>query len=123
MPYGVTLGGGMSGHVGVRVDEPTNKALTRRFLEEAETMARSHELSRFLLDTRGASSQRGAFDDYDLAYRHLRELGFARTARVALLVAREDESHSFFLMVARNAGYDWKLFRDEGAAIEWLGQS
>ena len=121
MEYRVTLRDGVSPHVVVRVHEPATKALTWRFLKEAEAAARRHTLNRFLLDTRTARSRRDAVDDYDLAYRCLGELGFSRRSRVALLVAPDDESHSFFRIVACNAGYDWRLFRDECAALEWLG--
>ena len=60
--------------------------------------------------------------DYDLAYDCLSELGFPQRSRAALLVARCDGSHRFLETVARNAGYNWKLFTDECAALKWLGQ-
>jgi len=42
------------------------------------------------------------------------------SARVALLVAPEDHSHDFVELVVRNAGYNVRLFRNEGQAKSWI---
>jgi hypothetical protein len=106
----------------VRVYTPATEALTLRFLGEAVAMARQHGVDRYLVDTRRAPGLRSSVGDYDLAYRRLRELGFPRGARAAFLASEGDDSHSFFETVAQNAGYNWRLFTEESAALEWLGR-
>jgi hypothetical protein len=58
--------------------------------------------------------------NYDLGYGDLEGLGVARGPKAAVLVAAEDESHDFALLVIRNSGFNARKFTDETSAIMWL---
>lgn len=120
MEFELTLSNGRTPYVIVRVPDSATKAMSHECLQEAAALGQQNSVHRFLFDLSRVANQRSTLDDYTLAYRGLQELGFARPSLAALLVAPDDASHAFFEIVARNAGYHWKLFTDERMALAWL---
>ena len=92
------------------------------FISEAAKMADDQSLNRFLFDVRSAFNAKSPFQDYDIANKHLRKLGFTFGSTVAILVRSGDTSHEFFELTAFNAGHPWRVFDDEEAAVAWLSQ-
>lgn len=50
----------------------------------------------------------------------MRSSGVDKYARVAALVRTNDSSHDFLETVFRNVGFNLRLFRDRGAALNFL---
>ena len=60
-------------------------------------------------------------NDYGFAYEDLRKApGANLNARIAVLVRPDDHSHDFVETTMRNAGFDFKIFRDRGRALDYL---
>lgn len=94
MDYELTLSNGTTPYVIARAFGAATKAITHRFLEEAQSLGKEHSVACFLFDLTRTASRKSILDDYLLAYRGLREIGFTRQSQAALLVARDDASTS-----------------------------
>jgi hypothetical protein len=77
-------------------------------------------VNRFLTDVREAPNASSTFENYEFAYKDLKELDARQDARVAILAAPSDRTHDFVEMVVQNAGYSVKIFHDAETAIAWL---
>jgi hypothetical protein len=73
-----------------------------------------------LIDVRKARFLGSAFDHYDFANHDLADIKDADRLPVAVLVAEGDNSHEFLETVAVNAGYELRVFAQEGAALAWI---
>ena len=95
--------------------------LALQFNHETHTLGRRLGIKRYLVDATECFNTDSMVDNYDFAYKDMPfDPGIARFARVAVLVAPEDNSHNFVETVARNAGIDVTLFRDRDEAIRQL---
>lgn len=106
--------------VHTRVEGPITLESALEFITEAARQADTCGLDNFLFDVRGAFNAKSILHDYQIANYHLRGLGFSLASRVALLVSPGDKTHDFFELTAANAGHSWKVFEDEGVAVDWV---
>jgi hypothetical protein len=61
-------------------------------------------------------------ENYEFAYEKVSpNPKINKLAKVALLVSKNDHSHDFIETVSINAGLQVKLFRNQKAALEYLG--
>lgn len=104
----------------VRVCGPVTKALVLDVLKEAAGQAAKQGVCNLLIDARGAPGVKTTVEDYNIAYYRLKELGFRRDFKSAILVDPDDTTHHFFETCAYNAGYNWRIFSDEDLASQWL---
>lgn len=77
-------------------------------------------LRRCLIDIRPVYDDSSILDKFDYAYRKASDAGLDQKWRVAVLKRAEDHSPDFIETVMTNAGYDFRLFDDQVAALEWL---
>lgn len=78
-------------------------------------------LDRYLTDVTEASNVETVTENYTFAYSDIRTTeGIDKYARIAVLVAPDDHSHDFVETVARNAGLNFRLFRDREQAEDFL---
>lgn len=110
-------------HLVVRIVGEVTRERARVFAGMAQTEAARLGLWRFLFDLRRARNVDDAAGNYYYAYEDLQRIGRPREARSALLVAPDDSSHDFVETSIRNAGYNVRLFREEGAALAWLTEA
>lgn len=91
-----------------------------RMMEEYVKLVEETGITRILSDVRGTPSVMNVSKIYEFAYQDTRRLGFPRGVRAAILSDPEDDSHDFAETVARNAGYQVKVFHTEESALAWL---
>ncbi len=104
----------------IRINVPVTSDLVKTFIKDAIRKNNELELEKLLIDVRGVKNIASTWNNYNLVYRELKEMGFNRGWKIAILVSPEDSSHDFIETLAKNAGYHCKLFREENRAIEWL---
>ncbi|MBN2313209.1 MAG: hypothetical protein JXM79_04725 [Sedimentisphaerales bacterium] len=106
-----------------RVYDPVTKTLLLDLLADALRRARELGVSRYLIDARGVPSMKTTIEDYDIVNYRLKELGFERRSKAAMIVDPEDKTHNFFEICSMNAGYNWQIFTDADLASQWLNPS
>lgn len=82
-------------------------------------------ISLIVIDARNARNTMGPFENHFVMYKDMqsaiKELqSNISKLRMAVIVDPEDKSHNFVETLAYNAGYRFKLFQDEEAALAWL---
>jgi hypothetical protein len=77
-------------------------------------------IRRFLFDARSSTSISSIIENYRFAHHEAETLNMQRTARSAILVSEDDQSHDFVETTLRNAGFTVKLFTHKSSAEEWL---
>lgn len=92
------------------------------FTKEMDRVSRESHIKRFLFDVRDATNTLSVLEKYDYAYTDMRALNLQRDIRSAILVSSSDTSHDFVATVAQNAGYNVRVFCDEGEAVGWLDE-
>ena len=107
----------------VTVHVDTSAALALELVERVAAAGASIDARGYLVDMRATRDTASSLADYDLAYHDLEAAGMPRSARIALLLDEVDDSRSFFVTVALNAGYSLQVFHDEQAALSWLRQA
>lgn len=107
-------------YVYVRVTEAITIELARRFSKDSAVLGRKHNLNRFLFDVREARNVARTLLNYQFVHKEMAALDLDKAARSAILVSPADKSHDFVETLARNAGYNVRLFTDAAAAIGWL---
>jgi hypothetical protein len=92
-------------------------------LIEAHELATERGIRNILVDVTEARNTLGISESYDIVYHKItREPAVDRYARVALLVAPDDHSHDFTETLARNAGFNFTLYRDRDLALASFAQ-
>jgi hypothetical protein len=104
----------------VRIYDYVTKTLFLDLLKDAIDQAKKHGVSNYLIDSRGMPSMKSTIEDYDIVNYRLKELGFERRSRTAMIVDPEDKTHDFFETCTMNAGYIWRIFTDADLASQWL---
>ena len=119
MKYKISLSEDGS-YVHVRIFQPITAELERIFTEEAIKIARENSVLRYLGDVRGVSNVASPSDKYMLANKEIKQFGLDPASQVAVLVSPGDHTHDFIETVFRNTGVDFRLFENEGEALDWL---
>ena len=119
MPYTIALSADGK-YIICRVSGEVTVEIAREFRDAFVRMSHTHKVRRFLTDARGAPNRSSVFENYSYAYADLKEIEFPRDSRSAILVNPTDHSHDFVETVARNAGYNVRIFHDEANAVAWL---
>ncbi len=108
-------------HVYVRVKCPKiTLKLTEAITRDITQMGENIGLSRCLVDVRGSRSVTGVQGDYQYAYERAESAGLTRRWKMAVLKDVNDPSLDFLQTVMGNSGLLFKLFVDEGRAMDWL---
>ena len=108
----------------VTVGRDMNRAAAVQMYQEAHEFGRKHGLRCYLIDLLHSVNRDSVNDNYTFAYDHLpHAVGIDPTAVIALLVGKDDKSHDFEETVNRNSGANITLFRDRGAAIDYLNKN
>jgi hypothetical protein len=105
-----------------RMAGPMTVEIARESAKELDRLSRSTGIKRFLNDVRNAPNVSDVLANYDFAYRDMNGLNLQRDVRSAILADPADRTHDFFETVAKNAGFNVRIFHDENAAIAWLNE-
>ena len=107
----------------IRVNEPVTSELLKDFIGETAKKADECRIDNFLFDLRCAPDRADVIDHYVMVYKQSPKIGFKSQSKHALVVSQNDMvDYSFVETILNNAGYQSKMFTDEGSAIEWLEQ-
>jgi hypothetical protein len=96
--------------------------IAKEFSKEIDSLSRAKNIKRFLNDMREAPNRSSAVQNYKYTYKDMSDLGFQRDVHSAILADPADTSHDFIETLAKNAGYNVRVFHDEDAAIAWLNE-
>jgi hypothetical protein len=94
--------------------------MEKEFAEKAISIAKQHNMSKFLVDVRGTQNVASTLEQYIFGYQNMLQFGLPKDSDISILANADNESHSFIETLLINAGYHCRLFRDEEAALEWL---
>jgi hypothetical protein len=94
--------------------------LAEAFTRDFTQLGGDSGLKRCLIDVRGSRSVAGVYGDYKYAYERAEAAGLTHGWKMAVLKDDVDKSHDFLQTVMGNAGRTFKLFVDEGSAVQWL---
>lgn len=119
MPYTVSIPDSKT-YILVEVRVEMSRKIAGEISKEVIPLSKEHDISSLLFDVRTAPNVETVLSNYEWAYSDMPASGADRRVRRALLVAPDDHSHDFVETVARNAGYNMRIFRDEDEAIAWL---
>ncbi|MFQ5598015.1 MAG: hypothetical protein ACE5GK_08195 [Nitrospiria bacterium] len=119
MDYEISISEDKS-HVYVRVYKPITRALAFEFNRKMVVQAQEYGIDKFLFDVRDATNVESTLNNYLIAYEDAEKVGFTRSEKFAVVHSLKDKSHDFIMTVARNAGYNLRLFTHHQDALEWL---
>ena len=118
MDYTIRLGASRR-YVETHMHSPVTKELALKSQTDANKLAAQHDLTRFLVDVRGISTQTGTLGDV-LVAEGLRKTGMPLSSMIAVLASPNDSQHDFIEKAAQNRGIILRVFKDEDAAVAWL---
>ena len=104
----------------VKVKAPMTVELGRRCGVDATALGEKTGIDRYLIDLRGSPNVEASTRNYEFANKDMRDFGYSRTARSALLTDSGGQSHDYIAGLMRTAGYDVRIFDDEQVSIDWL---
>lgn len=97
------------------------RADAMKYVVESHKIAAKEGISKFLLNALNARNTESVGNNYDFAYKDLKEeKNLLRGARIAMLVEENDHSHDFVETVAINSGENVRMFRDRADALKFL---
>ena len=103
-----------------RVMQKITADFSKQFSIETHDLGKKNKIMRFLFDVRGYQNVELYYKTYKYTYEDMNTLNLNRSARVAILVSPNDNSHNFVETVNINAGYNVRIFRKKNNAISWL---
>ena len=109
-----------NGFVKIKVYKSITADLEKFFAKEAIDVACRNRLLNYYVDVRGVPNVANTLDQYRLAYENMNNFGLDGKSKIAVVHSQNDHSHDFIETVFRNAGYNCKLFTNEGEAYDWL---
>jgi len=104
------------GKVYGKLDRKTAQQLAKEYAK----IINSTGIRRILNDVRGITDKMSILDGYEYAYMDAKSLGLPRNIQAAIVCDEGDDSHNFQETVARNAGYNAKVFHSIEQAVKWL---
>ncbi len=94
--------------------------LQKEFAGNAIRKSQEHNIINFLVDVSQVINTASVLDNYRFAHGDMMRFGQPRAAKIAVLVAPHDSSHNFVETVFKNAGYNFRLFKEKGEALAWF---
>lgn len=105
----------------IRVLTDIDRELAMKFVVDANALGMRLGIRRYLVDVVQSRNVDSVIDQYDFAYTDMQQAArIDKEARVAVLTAPGDASHDFIEIVARNAGFAFRLFADPLEAEAFL---
>ena len=92
--------------------------INQKVVKQAETSS----IIKFLYDVRNSPNDESVMNNYNIAYEDAKTVGFGRTAKIAVLHNQDDSSHEFVMTVAKNSGYNFRLFISKQDVVAWLAE-
>ncbi len=113
------------GYIICELNGDIDRAGAQVFIKSIFELGSQTGISLIVIDARNARNMMGPFENHFVMYKDMQSTIKERQSnisklRMAVLVDPEDKSHNFVETLAYNAGYRFKLFQDEEAALAWL---
>jgi hypothetical protein len=102
-------------HVEGRLTSSSDKEVALRVLRLAQEYKCSHVLCDYTQTT--VTDSISEIYDYPKRYH---AIGFPRTIKVARIYASDETEHLFWETVCHNRGFDFRVFKTEEEALNWL---
>jgi hypothetical protein len=88
---------------------------------QAHALGAKLKINRYLMDVTNARNVDSVVKNFHFAYEDMKTTnGIDQTAMVASLVDPDDHSHDFVETVLKNAGFNFKIFRNRQKAVDFL---
>jgi len=88
---------------------------------KSHALGREYNIDKYLMDMRNSRNVESISANYGIAHKEIKKIpGFNPYAKVAVLIAPNDHSHDFYETVARNSGYNFRLFTNLDEAVKHL---
>lgn len=97
-----------------------NKETAQQLAKEYVKMINSTGIKLILNDVRGIPDEIGIVNEYDYAYRDVNSFGLPKDIKSAIVTSKGDLSHNFHETLAKNAGFNIKVFDSIELAVSWL---
>jgi len=107
-------------YVLINVTQNFTKHIAEQFMKDATELGEKNDIRKMLIDIRGISSLSSVLDKYTYAYKDGKRVGLTHAWVIALLVDKMDKDVRFFETVMKNAGFNCRLFDNEGQAVAWI---
>ena len=107
-------------YIYISVRKEINYAIAYDFIHHAYVEASRHGIRNFFFDVRGVRNVASTQHNYRLIAEDAPQIGYDRTAKIAILIDFNDPSHDFIETVASSAGYNCKIFSCQNALLEWI---
>lgn len=110
-------------YVQVRMEHPITRELIQQCMATSAALAAKlpeDQFAGFLVDVRGSRNVESTTSNYWLVKEDFSQDIIHRRSRIAVLKDAGDTSHDFVELVSFTSGYQFVLFEQEAAAIEWL---
>ena len=105
----------------VLVSGSVNRLNTMEYVIESHKLGLKEGIKSFLIDLRNARNVDSIGNNYNFVNEDLQSESLVdKSAKIALLVEKNDHSHDFIETVAINSGNVLRLFRDEKEALQYL---
>lgn len=105
----------------IKVLTDIDRELAMKFAVDANALGMQLGIRRYLVDVVQSRNVDSVIDQYDFAYTDMQQAArIDKEARIAVLTAPGDASHDFVEIVARNAGFAFRLFVDPLKAEAFL---
>jgi len=113
------------GYIICELNGGIDRAGTQVFIKSIFELGSQTGISLIVVDARNARNAMGPFENHFVMYKDMqsavkKQQSSTSKLKIAVLVDPEDKSHDFVETLAYNAGYRFKLFQDEQAALTWL---
>ena len=106
--------------VHIKIHAIMTSDLQDRLAKDLNVVAKATERSRFLVDLTEVRNMISTLDQYKFAYEEMPQYRLEQPMKLAGVNSSDDHSFNFSETVFRNAGYDFRLFKDTESAIQWL---
>ena len=107
-------------YIRLRIFEAVNGEMERKLAENVIKEAKQHKINNYLIDVRGTPNIANVVEQYRFGYEDMKRFGLDLDSSIAILADANDTSHNFIETVFVNAGYNCRIFADEGAALKWF---
>ena len=104
----------------LQVSNAVTLQLAVSFTTDLSALVKKLNFSRIVIDIRNSKSISSASDKYSYAHEKAELCGLSQSWKIALIKEIDDSSPDFLETVMINAGYKFKIFTNQDAALSWL---
>lgn len=120
MKYSIELSNNQQ-YIIVTIDGTLNNTSTLICAKESHKLAAENGVTNFLLDFRKATTKGSILEKHEIKNDFDNSNEINKSAKVAILVNENDNSHNLTEMLFRKGGYMVKIFKDLDGTLNYFG--